>query len=53
MGTELMSRTDRIAQASFDECEKLQTEIQRRTVELQQLQAQEVGGGLREDSCRS
>ncbi len=31
-----------MAQVSFDDCEKLETEIQKRNVELQQLQAQEV-----------
>ena len=31
-----------MAQVSFDDCEKLETEIQKRTVEQQQLQAQEA-----------
>ena len=47
--------TDRLAQASFDECEKLETVVQKRNVELQQLQAQEVSllSTPCADSCRS
>lgn len=31
-----------MAQASFEDCEKTETEVQKRNVELQQLQAQEA-----------
>ncbi|RXK42235.1 hypothetical protein M231_00593 [Tremella mesenterica] len=38
---ELEEMFDQMTQATFEECEKMETELQKRTVELQQLQAQE------------